>query len=48
MYREMFNEMYPNQDHVICGYWLPNRSWPNCDLDDPSARHLPNYGASGE
>ena len=48
MYREIFNEMFPNQDHVICGYWLPNREWPNCDLDDPSARHLPNYGASGE
>ena len=48
MYREIFNEMFPNQDHVICGYWLPNREWPNCDLDDPSARHLPNYGASGD
>ncbi len=48
MYREIFSEMFPNQDHVICGYWLPNREWPNCDLDDPSARHLPNYGASGE
>ena len=48
MYREIFHEMFPNQDHVICGYWLPNREWPNCDLIDPSARHLPNYGASGE
>lgn len=48
MYREIFGEMFPNQDHVICRYWLPNRDWPNCDLDDPSARHLPNYGASGE
>ncbi len=47
MYREIFREMFPNQDHVICGYWLPNREWPNCDLVDPSARHLPNYGASG-
>jgi asparagine synthase (glutamine-hydrolysing) len=48
MYREIFNELFPNQDHVICGYWLPNRDWPNCNLDDPSARHLPNYGASGK
>lgn len=47
MYREMFNEMFPNQEHVICGYWLPNQSWPNCNLSDPSARHLPNYGQSG-
>lgn len=48
MYRELFNEMFPNQEHVICGYWLPNQEWPNCNLTDPSARHLPNYGASGE
>lgn len=48
MYREIFNELFPNQDHVICGYWLPNTSWPNCNLSDPSARHLPNYGASGK
>ena len=48
MYREIFREFFPNQDHVICGYWLPNQDWPNCNITDPSARHLPNYGASGE
>lgn len=48
MYREIFREMFPNQDHVIASYWLPNSEWPNCDLTDPSARHLPNYGASGK
>jgi asparagine synthase (glutamine-hydrolysing) len=48
MYREIFREMFPGQEHVICAYWLPNRSWPHCDLTDPSARHLPNYGASGK
>lgn len=48
MYRELFDEYFPNQDHVIAGYWLPNQEWPNCNLTDPSARHLPNYGASGE
>jgi asparagine synthase (glutamine-hydrolysing) len=47
MYREIFNEMFPNQEHVITGYWLPNQSWPNCNVSDPSARHLPNYGGSG-
>ena len=47
MYREMFLEMFPNQEHVIASYWLPNQSWPNCNLADPSARHLPNYGTSG-
>ncbi|MCC2625402.1 MAG: asparagine synthetase [Burkholderiales bacterium] len=48
MYREMFNEMFPNQEHVISAYWLPNQTWPNCNLTDPSARHLPNYGDSGK
>lgn len=48
MYRELFHEFFPNQDHVIASYWLPNQTWPNCNLTDPSARHLPNYGASGE
>jgi asparagine synthase (glutamine-hydrolysing) len=48
MYRELFNQLFPNHDHVISAYWLPNRSWPNCNLTDPSARHLPNYGASGK
>lgn len=48
MYREIFNEFFPSQDHVIAGYWLPNQTWPNCNLTDPSARHLPNYGASGD
>jgi len=48
MYRELFNQAFPNQEHVIAGYWLPNQSWPNCNLSDPSARHLPNYGNSGQ
>jgi asparagine synthase (glutamine-hydrolysing) len=48
MYREMFNEMFPGQEHVITAYWLPNQTWPNCNLTDPSARHLPNYGGSGK
>lgn len=46
-YREIFQELFPQQEHVISAYWLPNKDWPNCDLVDPSARHLPNYGASG-
>ncbi len=48
MYREIFAELFPNQEHLICSYWLPNNSWPNCNLTDPSARHLPNYGNSGK
>jgi asparagine synthase (glutamine-hydrolysing) len=48
MYREIFQELFPKQEHVISAYWLPNKEWPNCNLTDPSARHLPNYGSSGE
>lgn len=47
MYREIFNTMFLGQEHVISAYWLPNQTWPNCNLTDPSARHLPNYGSSG-
>ena len=33
---------------MIAGFWMPNRDWPGCDVDDPSARVLKNYGASGK
>ena len=33
---------------MIVDFWMPNRAWPGCDVDDPSARVLKNYGASGE
>jgi len=26
---------------------MPNKTWPGCDVDDPSARVLSNYGESG-
>ena len=48
MYREIFERHFPNQGHLIRDFWMPNRSWPNCDVDDPSARALPNYGTSGD
>lgn len=46
MYREMFLNKFKGQEDAILAYWLPNQSWPNCNLTDPSARHLPNYGGS--
>ncbi len=46
-YREIFESFYPGQAALITDYWMPNRSWPNCDVNDPSARVLENYGASG-
>ena len=48
MYREIFDKFFPNQSHVIPNYWMPNKSWKNCDVNDPSARVLPNYGKSGK
>ena len=30
------------------GLLITNKDWENCDVEDPSARVLPNYGKSGE
>ena len=46
LYRELFERFYPGQARMIPGFWMPNRSWPGCQVDDPSARVLANYGAS--
>ncbi|MBQ3405141.1 MAG: asparagine synthase B [Oscillospiraceae bacterium] len=47
LYREIFEKYYPGQSHMIKDYWMPNKTWPGCDVDDPSARVLANYGESG-
>ena len=47
LYREIFEKYYPGQAEMIKDYWMPNREWEGCDVDDPSARVLSNYGASG-
>ncbi len=47
LYRELFERYYPGQAAMIADFWMPNRAWPGCDVDDPSARVLQNYGASG-
>ena len=46
-YREIFEDFFPNQGKLIKAFWMPNKQWLNCQVDDPSARCLPNYGASG-
>lgn len=46
MYREIFEKYYPGQAHMIKDFWMPNKSWKGCDVDDPSARFLKNYGDS--
>ena len=47
LYRELFEKYYPGQADMIVDFWMPNKSWEGCDVDDPSARVLSNYGASG-
>lgn len=47
LYRELFEQFYPGQSHMVVDFWMPNKSWPGCDVSDPSARVLKNYGASG-
>lgn len=47
LYREIFEQFYPGQGQMISDFWMPNRSWEGCNVNDPSARVLSNYGASG-
>ena len=48
LYRDIFEKYYPGQAHMVKDFWMPNKTWPGCDVDDPSARVLKNYGASGK
>ena len=48
LYRELFEKYYPGQARMVKDFWMPNKTWPGCDVDDPSARVLSNYGESGK
>ena len=48
LYRELFEKYYPGQARMVKDFWMPNRSWAGCDVNDPSARVLSNYGDSGK
>ena len=48
LYREIFERFYPGQSGMVSGFWMPNREWEGCDVSDPSARVLSNYGDSGK
>ena len=47
LYREIFEKYYPGQSGMVADFWMPNKSWAGCNVNDPSARVLANYGASG-
>lgn len=48
LYREIFETYYPGQSEMVTDFWMPNREWEGCNVNDPSARALSNYGDSGK
>ncbi|MDR3186250.1 MAG: asparagine synthase B [Christensenellaceae bacterium] len=48
LYREIFEKYYPKLATMVVDFWMPNKSWENCNVNDPSARVLSNYGTSGK
>ena len=48
LYRELFEKYYPGQAKMIRAFWMPNKKWEGCNVNDPSARVLSNYGDSGK
>ena len=39
---------FQNSSDLIIDYWMPNKLWEGCNVTDPSARVLKNYGDSGK
>lgn len=48
MYREIFESFYKKRSDLIVDFWMPNKNWEGCNVNDPSARVLSNYGNSGK
>ena len=48
LYREIFEKYYGDNANMIVDFWMPNKNWEGCNVDDPSARVLSNYGESGK
>ena len=48
LYREIFEKYYPGQSQMVVDFWMPNKEWEGCNVNDPSARVLSNYGDSGK
>lgn len=48
LYREIFEKYYPGKAEWIVDYWMPNKTWQGCQVNDPSARVLSNYGNSSK
>ena len=48
LYRDIFEKYYPGQAEMVVDFWMPNKNWEGCNVTDPSARVLSNYGESGK
>ncbi len=48
LYRDLFEKYYKGQSHMVKDFWMPNKEWEGCNVDDPSARVLANYGDSAK
>ncbi|MBO4920311.1 MAG: asparagine synthase B [Lachnospiraceae bacterium] len=48
LYRQIFEKYYPGQSDMVVDFWMPNKTWEGCNVNDPSARVLSNYGDSGK
>ena len=48
LYRDIFEKYYPGQSQMVVDFWMPNKEWEGCNVNDPSARVLSNYGDSGK
>ena len=46
-YREIFEKYYHDQSRTIVGFWMPNKAWPGCNVNDPSARVRPQKAEKG-
>lgn len=47
LYREIFEKYYADNSEMVIDFWMPNKEWDGCNVNDPSARVLANYGQSG-
>ena len=47
LYRNLFEKHFSGHADLIKDFWMPNKEWPGCNVTDPSARVLSNYGSSG-
>lgn len=48
LYRDIYEKHFKGHAGVIKDFWMPNKEWQNCNVNDPSARVLSNYGKAGE